>query len=111
MSLEVDGRQGNAPTPYQRDDEGLIYLNGPGTRWHHGQNLHGEQTQEKRLENQPSKPKGHSVGQVTAVPTRPTFFWSVLFCFICVLAVVAAGITGSMAARRGKNLDSWSLPF
>ena len=111
MSLEVDGRQDNAPIPYQREDEGLIYLNGPGTRWHHGQHLHGEQTHEKHLEIQPSKPEGHSCGQVTAVPTRATFFWSVLFCFVSVLAVVAAGISGSVAAKRGKNLNSWSVPF
>ena len=46
MSLEVDGRQNNAPIPYQREEEGLIYLNGPGNRWHHGQNLHVQQIHE-----------------------------------------------------------------
>ena len=35
----------------------------------------------------------------------------VLFCFISVLAFVAAGITGSMAAKRGRNLNSWSVSF
>ena len=109
MSLEVDGRQGNAPIPYQREDEGFIYLNEAGTPWHHGQRLHGEQTHENHLEIQPSKPSGHIFGKDTAVPTRPVFFWSVLFCFISVLAVVAAGITGSMAAKRGSHLDSWSV--
>ena len=111
MSLEVDDRQGNAPIPYQREDEGFIYLNEPGTRWHHGQNTHGEQTHEKHLETQPSKPKGRFFGKDTAVPIRPIFFWSVLFFFISVLAVVAAGITGSMAAKRGSNLSSWSVSF
>ena len=112
MSLEVDGRQGNAPIPYQREDEAFIYPNEPGTRWHHGQNLHGEQPHEKHFETQPSKPQGHVFGKDTAVPTtRPIFFWSVLFCFISVLAIVATGITGSMAAKRGSHLSSWSVSF
>ena len=111
MSLEVDGRQGDAPIPYQREDEGFIYLNQPGTHLHGGQNLHGEQAHENHLENQPSKPKGRFFGKDAAVPTRLIFFWSVFFCFIAVLAVVAAGITGSMAAKRGSNLNSWSVSF
>ena len=111
MSLEVDGRQGDAPIPYQREEEGFVYLNQPGTPWHHGQNLDGEQTHENHLETDSSKSKGRFWGKDTAVPSRAFFFWSVLFCFISVLAVVAAGITGSMAAKRGSNLNSWSVPF
>ena len=111
MSLEVDGRQGNAPIPYQREDEGFIYLNEHGSHTHDGQNLHGEQAHENNLEIQPSKPKGRFFGKDAAVPTRRIFFWSVFFCFISVLAVVAAGVTGSMAAKRGSNLNSWSVSF
>ena len=111
MSLEVDGRQGDAPIPHQREEEGFIYLNQSGTPWHHGENLHGDQTHENHLETDPSKSKGRISGKDTAVPTRPIVFWSVLLCFISVLAVVAAGITGSMAAKRGSNLNSWSVPF
>lgn len=111
MSLEVDDRPGNAPIPYQREEEGFIYLNEPGIPWHSEQNLRKEQTHENHLETDPSKPKGRFFGKDAAVPTRPIFLWSVLFCLISVLAVVAAGITGAMAAKRGSNLSSWYVSF
>lgn len=36
MSLEVDGRQGAAPIPFQREDENFKYLNEADTQWHLG---------------------------------------------------------------------------
>ena len=35
-----------------------------------------------------------------------TFCWGVMCALIAVLAVVAAGVTGSIAVRRGNHIDT-----
>ena len=111
MSLEVDNRPADVPIPYQREDEGFIYLNQPSTDWAQGQNPHGIQVHEKQLNDQQSKPTSRLSGRNTAETSRFMVFWSVLFCLVSVLAIVAAGVTGSIAARRGRNLNSWLVFF
>lgn len=111
MSLEVDGRQGAAPIPFQREDENFKYLNEADTQWHHGQNSYEEGAQEKQLDSEPSKPTRRFHGKKIVVSSRVIVFWSVTFGLVSVLAVVAAGVVGSLAARRGRSLSSWSVLF
>lgn len=111
MSLEVDGRQGAAPIPFQREDEHFKYLNEADTQWHHGQNPYEVGAQEKQLDSEPSKPTRRFHGKNIIVSSRIIVFWSVTFGLVSVLAIVAAGVVGSVAARRGRNLSSWSVLF
>lgn len=111
MSLEVDGRQGAAPIPFQREEEHFKYLNEADTQWHHGQNSYEVGAQEKQLDSEPSKPTRRFHGKNIVVSSRVIVFWSVTLGLVSVLAVVAAGVVGSVAARRGRNLSSWSVLF
>lgn len=105
MSLEVDGRLGRVPIPSHTEDEGLN-VDGHRTHWDHAQILYGEQPE---LDLQSSTSTQRPQKQQTGVPSRIVVFWSVTFCIFSVLAVVAAGVAGSIAARRGRNLSSWSV--
>ena len=105
MSLEVDGRLGGVPIPSHTEDEGLNF-DGHRTHWDHAQNTYGVQPE---LDLQPSKSTQRPQKQQTGVPSRIVVFWSLTFCVFSVLAVVAAGVAGSIAARRGRNLNSWSV--
>ncbi len=111
MSLEVDGRPGNVPISYQRDNEGLVY---------HGQNVYenpsntenpsaagtiGDNAHPKEL----SKSKDLARGGKVRVRPRFIFCWGTLFALVSILAIVAAGVAGSIAARRGNHLDTWSV--
>ena len=111
MSLEVDGRPGNGLISYQRDNEGLVY---------HGQNIFenpsntqnssaagsvGDNAQPKEL----SKPKDLAQDGRVRVCPRFIFCWVTLFALVSILAIVAAGVAGSIAARRGNHLDTWSV--
>ncbi len=86
-----------------------MYLNEHHAHRDHAQGSQGAQTNEKQLDTQPSKPTRRFYGKNVAVSSRLIVFWSVVFCLVSVLAVVAAGVTGSIAARRGRSLNSWSV--
>lgn len=107
MSLEVDGRTGGVPIAHPREGEGFIYINGQDTyanpssaRNPYAAGTSGRYVQPQQL----SKPK--DLGQGTSFRLRPGF----VFCLgvlVSVLAIVAAGVAGSVAAKRGKHLDTW----
>lgn len=110
MSLEVDGRAGSVPISYQREDEGFKFTSGGyfGGDPSHAQNpntlrTNGEQIQVQQL----SQPKHREQGR--KVQVRPGFMLCqrALCALVLMLAVVAASVAGSIAARRGKHLDAW----
>ena len=103
MSLEVAGHHGGAPIPSHLEDEGLIYLNDHRTHLDHEK--HSYRTEPH---SQLSKSKQRFFGKNIAVTSRFMIFWSIILCLLAVLAVVAAGVAGSIAAKRGRNLSSWS---
>ena len=112
MSLEVDGRPGTVPIPYPRQEESLKYMsaqtafeNLSNTQNPFTADTNTEPTQTQSL--QLSKPR--DLGQGRRVRMRPSFivFWSVMFALVSVLAIVATGVAGSIAVRRGKHVDTW----
>ena len=111
MSLEVYDHQDSAPIPSRSEDEGFKYLDEPRTHLHLGPNSYGVQAHGEHFNTEPSKPKERFYGKKIVIPSRLIVFWSVVFGLVSVLAVVAAGITGSMAAKRGRSLNSWSVFF
>ena len=109
MSLEVDRRSGNVPISYQRQDKGFNtsggYFHGDPSNAQGPNTLctNGEQIQVQQL----SQPKHREQGR--KVQVRPGFMLcqSALCALVLVLAVVAAGVAGSVAVRRGKHLNAW----
>ena len=108
MSLEVAGHHGGAPIPSHLEDEGLMYLNDHRTHLDHEKHSYGTEPHFQHPDTQLSKSKQRFFGKNIAVPSRFIVFWSIIFCLLAVLAVVAAGVAGSIAAKRGRNLSSWS---
>lgn len=110
MSIEVDGRPGDVPISYQRDSEGLVYHgqntyeNPSNTQSPSAAGIFGENSQPKEL----SKPKDLAQGGKVRVRPRFIFCWGTLFALVSIVAIVAAGVAGSIAARRGNHLDTWS---
>ena len=117
MSLEVDGRPGSVPIVHQREEENLMYLN--------GQRIYGNVSNAQdpyrvsgnaeghEQPRQCSKAKDIREGGRIRVRLGFMFRWGSWLALISVLAVVAAGVAGSIAARRGKQFDTWyvlSLP-
>ncbi len=111
MSLEVDGRSGDVPISYQRDSEGLVY-HGLNTYKNPSNTQSPSATGTVRDNAQPnelSKPKDLAQGGRVRVRPRFIFCWGTLFALVSILAIVAAGVAGSIAVRRGNNLDTWSV--
>lgn len=110
MSLEVDGRPGRVPILNQREGEGFLYTN-EETAYEepsHAQNLYSAGKHEAPAQPQQlSKPK--DPGQGGRFRVRPVIqsYWAILFALVLVLAVAAAGVAGSLAAKRGKHVDKW----
>lgn len=108
MSLEVDGRPGGVPIPHQDNGEGFKFVNGQDTYYNpsHAPEPYTTGTTEGYSQHQqPSKPEGS--GQGGRVHPASIFRWWFLFVLVAVLAVVAAGVAGSVAAKRGKHIDTW----
>ena len=110
MSLEVDGRYGNVPTPCQRESESFKYFNGdpsysipPTAEVHDAVGTASEHVGPPEM----SKPTNLGLGRRVRMRKGLIFCWSALFALVSVLAIVAAGVAGSIAARRGKNMDAW----
>lgn len=107
MSLEVDGRTGGVSIAYQREGEGFKYINSQDTYANpsSAQDPYAAGTSGRYFQPQQlSKPK--KLGQGTRFRVRPGF----VFCLgvlVSVLAIVAAGVAGSIAAERGKHVDTW----
>ena len=111
MSLEVDGRPGNVPIAHEREDESLKYLKRHSTFGNHSNtqdsyNLGGD-VEGREPPQQRSKSK--DLGQGTRLRLRLGFMfrWGFLLALVSVLAVVAACVAGSIAAKRGKHFDTW----
>ena len=111
MSLEVDGRPGSVPIALQREEESLKHLNGESTYGNHinaqdsysvGGNPEGREPPQKDS-------KANDLGQGGRLRVRLGFIlrWGFLFALVSILAVVAAGVAGSIAAKRGKQFDTW----
>ena len=109
MSLEVADHSRDAPIPSHLEDEGFMYPNDHRTHWDHGKYPYGTQPNAQHPDTQLSKPTRSVYRKTIAVSSRFIVFWSVMFCLFAVLAVVAAGVAGSIAAKRGRNLNSWSV--
>ena len=107
MSLEVDGRSGDVAIAYQRQEETFLYANGdnPSEIPPNGQTSYAGGTMAES--KQPSKPE--DLGQGRRLRVRPGFMISsiLVFALVAVLAIVAAGVAGSIAVRRGKHIDTW----
>lgn len=86
--LEVDGRN-NLPIPCQKHGEDYKYYNG------------GEQHDQPSYEPYSTEPLAKSKRLCGLRP--PTFFLSIALAVSVVLAVVAAGVAGSLAAKRGDT--------
>lgn len=111
MSLEVDGRPGDVPILHQREEENLMYLN--------GQRIYGSASNAQDPYSACGNAEGHEqpqqrleakdLGQEGRMRVRLEFMfrWSFWLALVSVLAVVAAGVAGSIAARRGKQIDTW----
>lgn len=114
MSLEVDGRHGNVPIPCRRESEIVKYVNGhvsysiPPTA-----EVHGAVGTASEHVGPPEMSKPRNLGLIRRVQVRQSliFCWTALFALVSVLAIVAAGVAGSIAARRGKNMDAcrWAI--
>lgn len=109
MSLEVDARHDGAAIPSRREEEDFKYLHGPRTHWVSGQGSYGVQVSAKQFDSKASRSSRRSRGKKLVVSFRVIVFWIVVICLLALLAIVAAGVAGSMAARRGRNLNSWSI--
>lgn len=107
MSLEVDARPRGVPVASQREDEGFKYLNEQSTHGYRGQIPYGVLPDARHLETQISMPTPRSHEKKITVPSRFVVFWSIMFCLVSVLAVVAAGVAGSIAVRRERDLSTW----
>lgn len=110
MSLEVDGRTGGVSIAYQREGEGFKYINSQDTYANpsSAQDPYAAGTSGRYIQPQ-QLPKRKDLGQGTRFRVRPGFVLC-LGVLILVLAIVAAGVAGSVAAKRGKHVDSW-YPF
>ncbi len=86
--LEVDGRN-NLPIPYQKHGEDSKYYNGE------------EQGARPPYEPDPSEP--HSQSRHFCGLRAPTLLLSIALAIFVVLAGVAAGVAGSLAAKRGDT--------
>ena len=111
MSLEVDGRPGSVPITHQREEEGLKYLNGQSTYGNHS-NAHESYSVGGNVEGrEPSQQRSmaEDLGQEPRLRLRLGFMfrWGFLFALVSVLAIVAAGVAGSIAAKRGEHFDTW----
>ena len=110
MSLEVDGRHGNVPVLYQRESEGFKQITGdipynipPTAEVHNAVDTTWENIGPPKL----SKRRNLGLGRRVRVRQGLIFCWGVLFAIVSVLAVVAAVVAGSIAARREKQIDTW----
>ena len=86
--LEVD-RRNDLPTPYYKHDDYYKYYNG------------GEQ--HSQLSHNPYVSDSHSQGRRLCGLRPTTFFLSIALALFIVLAAVAAGVAGSLAAKRGDT--------
>ena len=113
MSLEVDSRPGSIPILHQREHEGFKYLN--------GQSIYGNPSNAQDPYRVGGNNEGHEQRQQRSDAKDPgqggrfwvrlgfMFRWSFLFALVSVLALVAAGVVGSIAAKRGKQFDTWCV--
>ena len=111
MSLEVDGRPGSVPIAHQREEESLKYINGE-TIYGNPSNAQdpysvGGNAEGHEQAQQLSKAKGSGQQGRLRVHLDSMFRWSFLFILLSVLAVVAIGVVGSIAVKRGKQFDRW----
>lgn len=86
--LEVDGRN-NLPIPYQKHGEGYKYYNG-----------------EEQHDQPPFKqysPEPHTKSRRFCRLRPATFFLSIALAVFVVLTVIAAGVAGSLAAKKGDT--------
>ena len=111
MSLEVDCRPGNVPIAHQREEESLKYLDGQSTYGNHSnaQDSHSVGGNAEGREPPQQRSKAKDLGQGTRHRLRLGFMfrWGFLFALVSMLAVVAAGVAGSIAAKRGKQFGTW----
>lgn len=113
MSLEVDGRSGGVPITHQREGEGFKYINGQisyespsNARNSYAAGISGSCVQPQQLSNP------EDLGQGGKIRPRPRFIfcWGLSFACVSVLAVVTAGVAGSIALRRGQHVNAWFVP-
>ena len=110
MSLEVDGRSGGVPMPHQQEGENVKYMNGQDTYYNPPPTQYPYTTGTAGVYSQSQQPpKTEESGQGGRLPVRrgSIFRWWFLIVLVAVLAIVAAGVVGSVAAKRKKHLDTW----
>ena len=107
VGLEVDGRHRDAPVPHQSESEGFKYVSGdynpPNPVVHPSAGTLDQYIQKQEM----LKPKNLSRGRRVQVRQESIFCWSAILALISSLAIVAAGVAGSAAVRRGRNFDTW----
>ena len=110
MSLEVDGRSGGVPMPHQHEGEAFKYTNRQDTYYNQSpsQDLYTTGTAGGYDQHQ-RPPKAEESGQGGRRRVRPgsIFRWWFLCLLVAVIAIVVAGVVGSVAAKRKKHLDTW----
>ena len=110
MSLEVDGRSGGVPMPHQQEGEAFKYANRQDTYYNPSptQDLYTTGTAGGYSQHQQT-PKTEETGQGGRFRVRrgSMVWWWISFVLVVVLAIVVAGVVGSIAAERKKHLDSW----
>ena len=113
MSLEVDGRHGSVPIMHQREAEGFKQVTGDVSynirrtaEVHDAVGTAGGYVGPLKT----SKSRNLGLGRRVRVPQGLIFCWGVLSALVFVLAVVAAVVAGSIAARREKQIETWFFP-
>ena len=110
MSLEVDGRSGGVPMPHQREGEAFKYTNRQDIYYNPSpsQDPYTTGTAGGYSQHQQT-PKTEESGQGGRLRVRPgsIFRWWFLCVLVAVIAIVVAGVVGSVAAKRKKHLDTW----
>ena len=110
MSLEVDGRSGSVPMPHQHEGEASKYTNQQDTYYNPSPSQDSYTTGTAGGYSQDQQPpKTEESRQEGRHRVRPgsIFRWWFLCVLVAVIAIVVAGVVGSVAAKRKRHLDTW----